>query len=211
MVVDKIKQCGRLCVEEDSKCTVQDYDELMKEINGKYVKPFSVFFRVVTKKFMDGKYKYHRIYITNDLIALNENTQSNHSNIMTNTLLTKKHRKNNGNNCGNNNNESKATSKDDVKESAKQIKLRIGGNLHCSEGKGLLDDDNNNNNNKKDNDNGNTKKDGNDIEQQQEHSDDDNKKSNDDHPHQQHNQPGNNFSKPSSAKSSLFTNSKRHT
>jgi hypothetical protein len=29
MVVDKIKQCGRLCVEEDSKCTVQDYDELM--------------------------------------------------------------------------------------------------------------------------------------------------------------------------------------
>ena len=205
MVVDKIKQCGRLCIEEDSKCTVQDYDELMKEINGKYVKPFSVFFRVVTKKFMDGKYKYHRIYITNDLIALNENTQSNHSNIMTNTLLSKKHRKNNGNNAvNNNNNESKATSKDDVKESAKQIKLRIGGNLHGSEGKELLVDDNNNNN-KKDNDN--IKKDENDIEQQQEHSDDDNKKSNDDHPHQQHNQPGNNFSKPSSAKSSLFTKS----
>ena len=46
----------------------------------------------------------------------------------------------------------------------------------------------------------------------QEHSDDE-KKSNDEREHHQHqhNQPGNNFSKPSSAKSSLFTNSKRHT
>jgi hypothetical protein len=44
-----------------------------------------------------GKYKYHRIYVTNDLIALNENTQLNHSNIMTTTLLSKKHSKSDGN------------------------------------------------------------------------------------------------------------------
>ena len=196
MVLDKIKQCGRLGIEEDSKCTIQDYDELMKEISGKYIKPFSVFFKIVTRTFLDGKHKYHRIYITNDLIALNENTHSNHSNVLTNTL-SKKLRKNNNN--MNMNNESKATSKDDVKESAKQIKLRIGG-THGSEGKGLLDDD------KKDD---NMKKEGNDIEQHNS-DDDDNRKSNDDQQQQQHqqqNQPGNNFSKPSSAKSSLFTKS----
>ena len=74
-VYEKIKTSGRLSCDEDQKReTVAEFEELMKEITTKYNKPFSVFFRLATHTFLGGKYKYHRLYITNDLIALNENS-----------------------------------------------------------------------------------------------------------------------------------------
>ena len=189
VVLDKIKQCGKLG-EEETKGTLHEYDELIKEISSKYVKPFSVFFKIVTHSFLNGKQKYHRVYITNDLIALNENTHSNHSGVFTNTL-SKKMRRNE-----NNNNESKFTSKEDGKESTRQIKLKIG-EIRGSEGKGLLDGD-------KHDDNYVIKKEGEDGDR----SGNENKKSeNNNNNNQQQQQPGNTFSKPSSANSSLLTKS----
>lgn len=75
LVYEKIKTNGRLASEEEQKReTVAEYEELIKEINAKYNKPFSVFYRFTTRTFLNGKYKYHRVYVTNDLIALNENS-----------------------------------------------------------------------------------------------------------------------------------------
>ena len=75
-VLDKIKQNGNINIDDEEKNTVQEYDDLLKDINQKYQKPFSVFYKIVTKTFLDEKYCYHRIYITNDLIGLNENSKS---------------------------------------------------------------------------------------------------------------------------------------
>ena len=75
IVYEKIKQTGRLANEEDlKKDTVQEYEELLKVITNKYNKPFSVFYRLATHTFLNNAYKYHRLYVTNDLIALNENS-----------------------------------------------------------------------------------------------------------------------------------------
>ena len=76
LVLDKIKQCGQLHNDEEQKNTIQEYDDLIKDVSTKYQKPFSVFYKIITKTFLDGKYNYHRVYITNDLIALNENSKS---------------------------------------------------------------------------------------------------------------------------------------
>ena len=76
LVLDKIKQCGHLQNEEEQKNNIKEYEELIKDINSKYPKPFSVFYKIITKSFLDDKYFYHRIYLTNDLIALNENSKS---------------------------------------------------------------------------------------------------------------------------------------
>ena len=76
-VLDKIKQTGKLRDDDDLKNTViTDYDDLVRDISSKYPKPFSVFYKIITKTFLDNKYYYHRVYITNDLIALNENSKS---------------------------------------------------------------------------------------------------------------------------------------
>ena len=76
-VLDKIKQTGKLREDDDLKNTViTDYDDLVRIISSKYPKPFSVFYKIITKTFLDNKYYYHRVYITNDLIALNENSKS---------------------------------------------------------------------------------------------------------------------------------------
>jgi len=76
LVLDKIKQCGQLHNDEEQKNTIQEYDDLIKDVSTKYQKPFSVFYKIITKTFLDGKFNYHRVYITNDLIALNENSKS---------------------------------------------------------------------------------------------------------------------------------------
>ena len=171
IVLDRIKQCGKLQNDDEQKRdTIQEYEELIKDVSAKYQKPFSVFYKIVTKTFLNGKHKYHRIYITNDLIALNENSHSYPSVILSGSG-SKKDKKN----------ESKLTSLGDGRDSGKQIKLKVKDTQ--SEGKGLLED-------KKEDD---EKKD-------EEGGDGGNKKKTMD-------QPGNDFSKPSSAPSSILTKS----
>ena len=76
-VLDKIKQTGKLRDDDDIKNNIiREYDELVRDISSKYPKPFSVFYKIITKTFLEDKYYYHRVYITNDLIALNENSKA---------------------------------------------------------------------------------------------------------------------------------------
>ena len=73
-ILSKIKQNGKLQNNDDQKNDMMlQYDELIRDISTKYQKSFSVFYKIVTKSFLDGQYKYYRVYITNDLITLNEN------------------------------------------------------------------------------------------------------------------------------------------
>ena len=73
LVLERIKELGKLQnPDEEQKNTIQEYDRLLKEITSKYNKSFSIFYKIVTRKFLNGKYVYHRLYITNDLFALND-------------------------------------------------------------------------------------------------------------------------------------------
>ena len=94
----------------------------------RYQKSFSVFYKIITKSFLDGKYKYYRVYITNDIIALNENSH----NIPSAGGLTGSQAK-----------KSKlleSSSKGDNKVSGKQIKLKVG-DKETEKQQLLLDDD----------------------------------------------------------------------
>ena len=126
-VLDKIKQKGRLEI-DDENGPVVEYEDLIKEISMRYQKSFSVFYKIITKSFLDGKYKYYRVYITNDIIALNENSH----NIPSAGGLTGSQAK-----------KSKlleSSSKGDNKVSGKQIKLKVG-DKETEKQQLLLDDD----------------------------------------------------------------------
>ena len=73
-VYDKIKLTGKITLDEEGlrRDSIKEYEELIHEITSKYQKGFSIFYKVMSKSFLDGKHVYHRIYVTNDLIALNE-------------------------------------------------------------------------------------------------------------------------------------------
>ena len=74
-VLNRIKEKGSLQDKDDEKKeTIKEYDKLVNEITLKYPHAFSVFYRISTRNFIDGKYTYHRLIITNDLVNLNENS-----------------------------------------------------------------------------------------------------------------------------------------
>ena len=50
----------------------EEYDEYIKLLSSQHPKPFSIFYRIEVHSFLRGKYKYYRIYITNDLLSGNE-------------------------------------------------------------------------------------------------------------------------------------------
>ncbi len=163
-VLDKIKQCGKLQIDDEQKNTIQEYEELIKDISSKYQKPFSVFYKIITKTFLDGKYSYHRVYITNDLIALNENSKSFPSAVGSQSDNKELKRT-----------ELKMSSVHEFKESGKQIKLKVG---NLSEEK---------------------------VEEGKKN--DENEKKDDEKSEEKKSIPQNEFSKPSSAPSSILTKS----
>ena len=72
-VLNKIRENGSLQDQDDDKReTIKEYDKLLHEITAKYPHAFSVFYRISTRTFINGKYTYHRLVITNDLVNLNE-------------------------------------------------------------------------------------------------------------------------------------------
>ena len=76
ILLDIIKKKGFLNLDEDTdegNKNIFEYNNFNKSILSKYSKSYSIFFKVVTVKFLDGKYRYHRLYITNDTLSLNEN------------------------------------------------------------------------------------------------------------------------------------------
>ncbi len=71
-----IKKKGFLNIDEetdDGKRGSYEFNELKNIIYGRKNKAYSVFFRASTRTFLDGKYKYHRIYISNDSLYIGEN------------------------------------------------------------------------------------------------------------------------------------------
>ena len=50
----------------------EEYDEYIKLLTTQHPKPYSIFYRIEIHNFLGGKYKYYRIYITNDLLSGNE-------------------------------------------------------------------------------------------------------------------------------------------
>ena len=78
-LLDIIKKKGFLNIEEDSeegRKALNEYNDLKRYITGKQSKCFSIFFKIETRKFLDGKYKYHKLYITNDPLSLGQNILS---------------------------------------------------------------------------------------------------------------------------------------
>ena len=79
-LLDIIKKKGFLNIEEDSeegRKALSEYNDLKRYIAGKQSKCFSIFFKLETRKFLDGKYRYHKLYITNDPLSQDQNIISN--------------------------------------------------------------------------------------------------------------------------------------
>ena len=75
-LLDIIKKKGFLNIYEnndESRKILNDYNDFQENIKEKKNKSYSIFFKVETRKFLDGKYRYHRLYVTNDNLYLLEN------------------------------------------------------------------------------------------------------------------------------------------
>ena len=58
---------------ENQLSTINEYNELTKELSLQYSNPISIFYRIQLHSFIGGKYNYYRIYVKNDLLSGNEN------------------------------------------------------------------------------------------------------------------------------------------
>ena len=50
----------------------EEFNKLITELNNQKIKPFSIFYTIQMFSFLEGKYKYYRINITDDIITGNE-------------------------------------------------------------------------------------------------------------------------------------------
>jgi hypothetical protein len=76
VLLDMIKRKGFLNIEantDEGRNMLSEYNEFKNYIIGRKTKSYSIFFKVETKKYIGGKYRYHRLYIINDNIIINEN------------------------------------------------------------------------------------------------------------------------------------------
>ena len=76
LLLEFIKKKGFLNIEDETdegRNILNEYNEFKRYVMGKQNRAYSIFFKVITRKFLCGKYRYHRIYISNDPLSLNEN------------------------------------------------------------------------------------------------------------------------------------------
>jgi len=59
-------------IENEQQNISAEFNDFIKELNNQNVKPFSIFYRVKLYKFLDGKFKYYRVYVNNNTITLND-------------------------------------------------------------------------------------------------------------------------------------------
>ena len=59
-------------IDNDANNINNEYKDLITELTNQKIKFFSIFYKIKLFSFLDGKYKYYRIYITNDIISNNE-------------------------------------------------------------------------------------------------------------------------------------------
>ena len=70
-----IKKKGYLNIDEETdegKKLLSEYNEFKRNILGRQSRTYSIFFKLDTRSFLGGKYRYHRLYISNDSLYLNE-------------------------------------------------------------------------------------------------------------------------------------------
>lgn len=126
-VLEQIKLNGRLNLDHEGyQDSTQEYEELVREINFKCTTKHSIFYRVTTKNFID-KYRYYRIYISNDLITVHENTNTNNTgNVSTGGLLGANNaKKKKADNTNNNSKGISGTNLGENEESQKLIKIKL--------------------------------------------------------------------------------------
>jgi len=59
-------------IENEQQNISAEMVDFIKELNNQNVKPFSIFYRVKLYTFLEGKFKYYRVYVNNNAITLND-------------------------------------------------------------------------------------------------------------------------------------------
>jgi len=89
-ILEVIKKKNIVEINESKNVLFKEYDEFVKLLTVQSSKSYSIYFRIEIHNFIGGKYKYYRIYVTNDLFVGSENTlniQTNNYNILNNYNL----------------------------------------------------------------------------------------------------------------------------
>ena len=60
-------------IDTDPQNISVEFNELLRELSNYKSNPFSIFYKIKLHSFLEGKYKYYRIYINNDILTENEN------------------------------------------------------------------------------------------------------------------------------------------
>ena len=124
-ILEKIKNSTvkdkQLQYEDVLQNITEEFNDLISELNKQKIKPFSIFYKVQMFSFLDDKYKYYRINITDDIITGNER-----ENILNKELDTNKKLKNSNNidYKSNNSKNSKDNEKKIQKINVKNIKIK---------------------------------------------------------------------------------------
>ena len=96
LILEKIKKYGSLIIDENNniqeshilkkfetnknknEANIMEYNHFVLNMKQRLAeKTFSIFYRVVSRNFINGKFTYFRIYISNDLLGTNENIVKN--------------------------------------------------------------------------------------------------------------------------------------
>ena len=73
-ILEGLKNRKTAELNESKNILFKEYDEIIKLLNLQCSKSYSIYFRIEPHNFIGGKYKYYRIYVTNDLLIGNEST-----------------------------------------------------------------------------------------------------------------------------------------
>ena len=109
IILDRIRQSGQLLTEEylnsfhhretplrrtttktmKKESNLKEYNELIESLDNKFFgKTYSIFYNIIMKSFLNEKFIYYRLYITNDVLG-NNNNEINYSNFQRNCISPK--------------------------------------------------------------------------------------------------------------------------
>ena len=61
--------------EDDHQNITHEFSQLLLELDKENIKPYNIFYKIKMNSFLDGKYKYYKIYIKDDIITGNDNNE----------------------------------------------------------------------------------------------------------------------------------------
>ena len=143
-IIKERRMIGNEIENNNEKSNISDeFNDFIKVIKSQCKRSYSIFYRIECRKFIEGKYVYYKIHITNDLLSDNYNDK---------LFNTKNYYISN---TDNNIKENNQTTNNNVNTNDKLIKLKINSNKTNAvnikkENNGKNDMDNNNNENSKD-------------------------------------------------------------